>query len=416
MNKTFFMRCKNWSENPVVLWVVFSFTLVASFYRGYGFSNNSYAIASWLVTYEGGFIKRGLIGSILQLEFFSQIFSIAVPTLFFWITNTLLVMLHILALIVAMRMVYLNKIALLFIPYFLVGPFLRTQSVWVGNIDHLLAIMMMGITYFLIKEKFFLATAVSVVGIFIHEIIFAMAFPLFSFCLLMQVFGESGLKSVHLNKIISGLLLNILALFFIIFYQDMIFTEERASSYIGNMILRQQEDHYNSDAIINAYATSFWDWFLSQKGDFSRRIGDPALFFVVVAPGFIFLWLFFLASARLKIDLYIFFGGFILAILPLAVLLIAWDIDRIWNLSIWVIFLIVWLQLETKKFHVLPFRTVTFASFFISIPALLMPQSRSNPEWGLIFIIYMPFIIWQIFFLLGGFSKITEESIRVSLS
>jgi len=401
----FFMKCHRWSEKPVVLWAVFSITLVASFYRGYGFSNNSYAIASWLVTYEGGFIKRGLIGSILQLELLSQVFSISVPTLFFWITNILLASLHVMVLIIFMRMVYFNKMALLFIPYFLVGPLLRTQSVWIGNIDHLLAIMMLAITYCLIKERIFLAIGLSLAGIFIHEIIFAMTFPLFSFWLLIRFFSESGVKSSHFNKILSGALINILVLLFIILYHDMFFSGDRATSYIGNLILRQPEDHYNSGAIIEAYSTSFLDWFLSQRGEFFDRIFDPGLFFVVVAPAFIFLGLFYLASAKLKSDVSVFLGGFVLAMLPLAVLVIAWDIDRIWNLSIWMVFLMAWLQLETKKFHALPSMAIAFASFLISIPAFLMPQVRSNIEWSLLWMIYSPLIVWQLVFIVGRFYK-----------
>lgn len=407
MNR-FLGTCQRWSENPVVLWAVFSLTLAASFYRGYGFPNNSYAIASWLVTYEGGFIKRGLIGSILQLEFLSKMFGVSVPTLFFFITNFLLAALHILVLFIVMRMVYLNKMALLFIPYFLVGPLLRTQSAWIGNIDHLLAIMVMAATYFLIKEKIMIAIIISVVGIFIHEIIFAMLFPIFSYALLMKFVNDNGVRSTYSRQIMIGIILSIIFLALVILYHDIFFSADKASSYIEGLISRQPEDNYNPGAITDAYTKSFFDWFLSQQGDFINRARDPALFFIVIAPAFIFLRLFFLASTKLKSDIYIFLGGFVLAILPLTVLLIAWDIDRIWNLSIWVVFLMAWLQLETQKIHILQSKTAAFAAFFISIPAFLIPQVRGNIEWNLLWIIYSPLIIWQFIFVAGWFRKHAE--------
>lgn len=399
------MRCRRWSENPAVLWTIFSLTLVASFYRGYGFSNNAYAIASWLVTYEGGFIKRGFIGSILQLETLSQMSGISVPTLFFWITNTLLAILHVLVLVIVMRMVFLNRIALLFIPYFLVGPFLRTQSVWIGNIDHLLAIMMLAITYCLIKERFYLAIIISVTGIFIHEIIFAMVFPLFSFWLLIRFVSETGIKSRHFNKMAAGIFINVLVLLLVILYHDRMFSGDHASAYIGELLLRQPEDHYNSGAIIEAYTTSFWDWFLFQRGEFVNRISNPGLFFVVIVPAAVFLRICFLSSGKSKSEGYIFMGGLALSCLPLAVLLIAWDIDRIWNLSIWVVFLMLWLQLETKKFHLFPPRVIVLLALLASIPAFLMPQVRSNIEWNLLWMIYSPLMIWLMIFVAGNFYK-----------
>lgn len=415
MNKVF-MRCKNWSENPVVLWAIFSLTLAASFYRGYGFSNNSYAIASWLVTYEGGFIKRGLIGSILQLEFLSRMSGISIPTLFFIFTNILLVSLHILVLIIVMRMVSLNKAALFFIPYFLIGPLLRTQSVWIGNIDHLLAILMIAMTYCLIKEKFYLAIFISVIGSFIHEIIISMVFPLFSFWILTRLVSEKREKSIHFNKMVAGLLINTLVLFFIIFYQDMIFSGDHASSYIDNLLSRQPEGNYNSGAITEVYTTSFWDWFVFQKGEFPNRIGDPALFFVFIAPAICFLLNIFLSSKKLKRDFYIFIGSIILVCLPLSVLAIAWDIDRVWNLSIWVLFLILWLKFEEKTISAPRQWLGSFISVVISAPAFLMPQIRSNIEWNLLWLIYSPFVIWEFIFLVGRMSKAAKDSVRPTLS
>jgi len=404
MNK-FLEKCRHWSENPLVLWSVFSLTLAASFYRGYGFSNNSYAIASWLVTYEAGFIKRGLVGSILQLEVISRISGLSIPTILFGITNFLLVLLHILALFIVMRMATLNKMALLLIPYFLIGPLLRTQSVWIGNIDHLLAIMMIAIVYCLIKENFFLAIILSAIGIFIHEIIFAMVFPVFSFWLLIQLVRKKEARSRHFNTMIAGILVNVLTLIFIILYHDNVSSGDYASFYIGDLLSRQPEDNYNSGAITEVYATTFWQWFLFQKGEFLGRIVDPGLFVIVVIPAFNFFLLFFLSSGKSRDDLCVFLGSLLLAFLPLSVLMIAWDIDRIWNLSIWVVFLILWFQLERKPFHVSQTKSAAIMLFFFSIPAFLIPQVRSNPEWSFIFIIYTPYIIWQFIFFAGLFYK-----------
>lgn len=398
-------ECQHWSQDPRVLWVIFSLTLAASFYRGYGFSNNSYAMASWLVTYESGFIKRGLAGSLLQLEVLSRLSGLSVPTLFFAITNTLLAFLHVLVLFIVMRLVSLHKIALLFIPYFLLGPLLRTQSVWIGNIDHLLAILMIAIAYCLIKEKVMPAAMISITGIFIHEIIFAMTFPVWAFWLLMNLTNPQPVFAGHYHKIVLAILANIAAVLWVILYHDLFFSGEQASAYINQLISRQAEDHYNSGAITEAYTKSFWEWFLFQKEYIAGRIFDSGLLLVVVVPAFAFLGLNFLLSSRVTKDIGIFAAAFILVLSPLAVLLIAWDIDRIWNLSIWVLFLILWLQWESGTHRHFHSRPAVLILCLISIPAFLMPQVRSNLDWSLLPVIYAPFILWQIVFIAGCFYK-----------
>jgi len=408
MNKVL-EKFKYWSTDTRVLWIIFSLTIAASFYRGYGFSNNSYAIASWLVTYEAGLIKRGLIGTILQLEALSRLSGLSVPVLFFWITNALLVLVHILVFLVVIRMVSLNKLALLFIAYFLIGPLLRTQSVWIGNIDHLLAIMMIAITYCLIKEKFFMAAALSVSGVLIHEIIFAMTFPLFSFWILTRLAVEDGHKSEHFKKILLSILINIFVLAFIVLYHDSVASGNHASAYVSNMLMRQPEDNYNSGAIVEVYATSFRDWFLFQKGEFFGRILDPALILIVIIPVIIFLYLLFKRSEKSKNEIFLLCGGIALCYLPLAVLSIAWDVDRIWNLSTWVLFLMIWFQLETKSFRNIQSGGVALIIFIMSIPAFLIPQVRGNIEWDLLFLIYAPYIAWQFMYIAGLFYKNKEN-------
>jgi len=411
MRKNITSLCYRWSNHNGVICVLFLFTLCASFYRGYGVSDNYYAISQWLVTYESGFIKRALLGTLVQLEALSHLTGHSVLVLFFWVSNAFLVLLYLLTGLIMMRMLMLSRSAVFFIPYFLVGPLLRTQSVYIGYTDQVVMIIGIFITYSLICNKKIAVTVLVSLGILVHETLFVLVAPVILYGAVIKYHISSDLK----NKIRvikeTAIILSIPALFFLalIGYQEFFMPKERILLYLSDMLTRQNPPYYRVDMISEIYTFTFMDWYLMHKDDAFSRLtawGGPAgyvsvIFFVAVSLHALYI----LSEKKINNNWWVLFLSLLLISSPLILHLLVVDHDRVWNIVTWVSFLAIWVFLEKygKDFETSGRLAIPF--FLFTLFGVLFPQARSDVTWSVLFYIYIPILIWYLIWGIGHFSQ-----------
>jgi len=386
------------------------FTLAASFYRGYGVNDNYYAISQWLVTYEPGLIKRALLGTLVQLEALSKLTGYLVPTLFFWISNFVLCLLYLLSGLILLRMARLNRSAIFFIPYFLVGPLLRTQSVYIGYTDQVVMILAMAVTYFLVNEKKTIVMVLVSLGALVHETLFVLSAPIILYWGLMQYFSshDPEKKIMTLKKAAMMLAAPIVVFLSLIAFQEFFLPKEHILSYLNDMLSRQNPPYYRIDMISEIYTFTFMDWYLMHKDEALFRLTAwggingyfYGIFFVAVALHAVYI----LAEKDITYKPLVLFLAIFLIVSPLALHLLVVDHDRVWNHVTWISFLSIWVFLEKFGAGLKTSGSLAFLFFIFTFAAIFFPQARSDINPGIILLLYMPIMVWYLIWMIGHLS------------
>lgn len=394
-----------------MLCLLFLFTWVVTFYRGYGVNDNYYAISQWLVTYEPGLIKRALLGTLVQLEALSKLTGYLVPELFFWISNAFLCLLYVLTGLILLRMARLNRSALLFIPYFLVGPLLRTQSVYIGYTDQVVMILAIAITYFLVNEKKMIVTVLVSLGILVHETLFVLLAPLILYGGLIQYFSSQPPenKTRILKDTATMLSPPIVVFLALISFQEFFLPKEHLLSYLNDMLSRQNPPYYRIDMISEIYTFTFMDWYLMHKDEVIFRLtawgGINGYFYGIFLVAIALHTVYILAEKEITHKPVVLCLALLLVISPLGLHLLVVDHDRVWNLVTWTSFLAMWIFLEKFGRGFKTSGPLAFLFFTFTFAGVFFPQARSDVKPILVVLLYLPIMAWYLLWIIGHLSS-----------
>jgi len=335
---------------------------------------NDWAKAHWLISYQFGFIKRGIIGT-LFLPFANRNPEFTIGIL----SMLLLIAMCVVLLSISMRIIRLNDrnissllLSLLFFtsPYFVMSAHLN------GYFDNVLILLTVFACVLVKKNKILLSSLVVSVGVLTHEIIFVVGFPSVVFFAMIQHIMQtkpSTARTLVLSFIsrYKALVFMPVFVFLCLVLNQTLFLDATAlrSQLISHLSQFPFIECDRNITVPNAITNSFFDYLTNQSPEFMYRIFHPAyiphigLALVIII---LYVWRV-LKDTDFK---WIIFVGFtLIVVLPLALHVIAWDTSRIWTYPLVVAFLGVWAITEAIPPHRMQEESILFFIFTIMVIA-----------------------------------------------
>ena len=304
---------------------------------------NDWAEAHWLISYDFGFIKRGLPGSLLA-PFLSPTPAIAEATI--TVVATLLTALLCAALVglcwSILRRCDFSADAVLAVAVFATSPFVVMTGHLNGYFDApiiLLSALAVGLAW---RGRLWAAALVLTVGLLVHETILLIGLPTVVWAAWLRVGRRPAQGAARIRRL-APLALPLAAFVLLFLYQSYVIDATRLESALIAYLKTRPFIQYDQEVIVpRSFAKSFMAQFQSQSPRVWGRLFDGGLI-VAVVPSLL-VWLVFTgnaaragaASRRLTVV-----GG-LLPLLPLTLHLIAWDTGRIWTYPLVVALLVGW--------------------------------------------------------------------------
>jgi len=330
--------------------VIYVITAASIFFFTYRRSNR-YAWSHWLTTYDAGFIKRGLVGALVQVGKLAVYFGVPVVSVIDIFATAILVSLYVTVISICWRIATLSSAGRVLCPFFLTLPLLWVSAFYNGYYDQIVYLFMTGIVFFLLKKKYFVIGLLAAIAILVHESSVFFYFPLLLYWISLQVFlGEKGaLLGLCRNPAWWwAVVLPLVVFSILVAYQSWWLSVEGATTYIENIVSRYPELFRGSDAYIRTFLTPFPEWFDSESPAFFSRLFSLYGFLAAGLPLFLLMTTIYLGLANMKNAL-IFCGcSFFLILVPTLLFMVAWDTDRIWTYPVFLALLFIWMLLEME--------------------------------------------------------------------
>ena len=311
---------------------------------------NDWAEAHWLISYNFGFIKRGLAGSLLA-PFLSPTPAVAETTIA--VVVSLLTALLCAALVALcwsiLRRCGFSADAVLAVAVFATSPFVVMTGHLNGYLDGpiiLLSVLAIGLVW---RGRLWAAALVLIVGLLVHETILLIGFPTALWAAWLRAGRDEATTAARLRRV-APLAAPLLAFALLFLYQSYVIDAARLESTLIAYLEKQPFIQYDQEVIVpRSFAKSFLAQFQSQSPRVWGRLFDWGLI-VAVAPSLL-VWLVFIGNAlraggvsrRLTV------AGGLLPFLPLALHLIAWDTGRIWTYPLVVALLVGWVACRAAE-------------------------------------------------------------------
>jgi hypothetical protein len=326
---------------------------------------NDFAEAHWLLDYRFGFMKRGLVGSVCSLLLSPLgyqmtpgiITALSALTLLGFLAG-LLVLLRRLAGPDAMRAETVTM-GLVFAS----SPLLVMAGHLFGYFDALLYVFALAAVALTLLDRPFAAAIVSIAAMLTHEGYLLTGFPLV--CLASVALVASRRRQVQWQRHLLAHCIPVLTFVAIPVLQSL------STDHVA--LRGQLEDHLNTFGFVGSRSvgvarwqtTSFLEFLYAEARGAFERLLSPAIL-AQIGPPLVAVLYFTFSSFRLRSS-----GLLSLALLgsvgaPLALLIVAWDTERIWTYPIGSAFIAWWILAETRKA-----RPVNHCALF-ALPALLL--------------------------------------------
>lgn len=355
---------------------------------------NDWAEAHWLISYQQGFLRRALPGTLAYpiLHFADIYWSLeaAIKTL----STIVYISYCILMLWIVFRIIEKSNfelpsvmIGLLFIssPYIVMSGHLN------GYYDIIITIVTI-FAFLLVRKGYILLSSILLsTGVLVHESIIIVGFPSVIFLALIQFI--SGVDNLQVPKIIIGfikkykilIILPIMVFIVLVISQSILLDQ---GGLRGRLIYYLSQfdfikEHRNL-IVPDAMTSSFYEHWLSEKVVFIDRITKPIHIIQIGFPLAVFLYYVWLTVKNYNERVLIYCSLLIITVLPLSLHMIAEDISRIWTYPLVVVFLGIWAIKEYKqpdedpigKQIIFPTIVVLIIAFFSKIPLMDGLQER----------------------------------------
>jgi hypothetical protein len=306
---------------------------------------NDFSKEHWLIDYRFGFVKRGLVGTLVSLaaklaharptealvNILSSVLFVAFCAALVWLG------VHIIR-----RSGWSVEVALAVL-VFLSSPFVVMSAHLIGYFDNIIILLTMLSLALLFKRRIWLATAVQVVSILVHENALLVGFP--AFCVAWRLIAARQPQSEADRSSYWPLLVPPVAFLLLALSQSVapIDREQSLTAYLSSypFIARNIADVRVPHWIM----ITFYDSYVLHQGQFLGRVLSQSMIGLVLPSVLAILGFVFEANAVrvLSAESMILLAA---CALPQAMHVLAWDTARIWTYSILCAFFVLWIYVE----------------------------------------------------------------------
>jgi hypothetical protein len=341
-----------WAVASALLW-----TACATLLRTIRWPND-WSEAHWLISYELGFLKRALPGSLIRpLLSFDALAPHAEGLI--RVAGSLVCAVFCIALcwagariLAASRYGVTMQLALV---VFLTSPFFVMSAHLNGYFDHLILLTSMGACWLVIRGRVGAASIVVCSSLLVHESVLLIGYPAVVFAALLVHVREHEGEAVRTSlldfaRTHAVLVCAPLGVFLVLFAYQNFFVDPAALK--ARLLAHFDQFDFilrNKDAAVaRAYSTPFSEYFDSEARFFSQRIRSRVYQLEVLPPVLLLLygsW----RCWRSRAHAWALMGVAVcITLLPLALHAVAFDTGRIWKYLIVVAALILWYAHEVS--------------------------------------------------------------------
>lgn len=305
---------------------------------------NDWAEGHWLITYDAGFVRRGLAGTLVNLTGLYRSVDLAEQTiaavsiLFFGLLCLLLIGI---GLRIWQRSGY-SVWALLMGVLFLASPFIVMSAHLMGYFDHVFETGTILVIILLLRRRYYAVTIVQILLVLVHESYLVVGFPV---VVLTGIFMLVKEKNRPQPAPVFALIAPVLTGMLVSLYQA---TLDKAMLY--QTVLTRLEafpfvERNRPVLVAEAYTESLWNYLTHPWVKFGVYITDLN-FYLLVFPVLIFALHFMAAVFKQALRPWQWIFIVLIMLSPLSMHLIAWDFSRIWMYPIFHGLLVVWVCAE----------------------------------------------------------------------
>jgi len=411
--------CAKLYSHPGFFAFVMLLTAVATFFR-VGRHINGHALAHWLINYENGFIKRGLMGTLFQLRAVSDLTGIPVETWYWGWIHFFLILLYLAILFICWKIFCLSRHwAYAVTPYFLAGPFLVSNTSFIGYFDQIVAMMIMLVAFFLVKERIVLAAILAGVSVFIHENTVLLVLPLYGYWVFLRICLADDNRPVDYRRICREALVPFVALccfVMVFYYYEKILSYEQKADYIAKTIAPYEAFKRGPISITRTLTTTYQEWWSTESEVVFLRFFDFFGFITILLPLFVASW--FIAKTlthrviRQRVYVCI---VYVLMIFPLSIFLMAFDVYRFWTFPVVLALIFVYWALSRSAgtHHFNPpdsYRELRWAMAVATIFTILGYWPYRDASLAMRYLMYSPLFFWYVCYLIGAGSHEVESA------
>jgi hypothetical protein len=403
--------CAKLYSHPGLFAGVMLCTALATFFRT-DRHINGHALAHWLINYEEGFIKRGLMGTLFQLRAVSDYTGLAVETWYWGWIHFFLILLYLCVLFICWKIYRLNRHwAYAITPYFLAGPFLLSNTSFIGYFDQIVAMMVMAVAFFLMKERVVVAAILAGASVFIHENTVLLVLPLYGYWVFLKISLADTYRSVNYRQILREALVPLVTLgcfMAVFYYYELALSFQEKADYIAQTIAPYEAFKRGPVSITRTLTTTYLEWWSTESEVVFLRFFDFFGFATILAPLFAASWLIAQTLTRNLLQQRFYCGAvFFLMIFPLSIFLMAFDVYRFWTFPVVLAMIFVFWALNRSavSIHFNPvkkFRELRWAMAVATIFTILGYWPYRDASLAMRYLMYSPLFLWYACYLIGA--------------
>lgn len=310
---------------------------------------HEWAISMWFVSYDIGFIKRGLPGTIL-----AQVNSVLgdaglLPDLISIVAviNLILLALALLAITSRSHQKCGQLWLLMLLAAIVSSPAITMMANLIGYYDHIITLLTITAITLVVRQHFGAAGLVAAMAVFVHETALTNMLPVLVFSLALTAW-QHGWSRRQTAAQLSLLIIPTLSAFVWTFLQqgDTQQQTQRIDQLVqlftANMPINIERASYYAQML----TYPFMDYLHEQAPKFIERITDPVYttsVLPILAAGLTGMVM---ALRRQKCHLIVVIMAILVVVAPLSLHLIAFDTERIWVMPIVLLLLVGWVMAE----------------------------------------------------------------------
>ena len=307
---------------------------------------NDFSEAHWLIDYGAGFIRRGLVGSMMGM--LSDIGLVPLTETNILIISAILFVLFCLV-VLALSWRILDKSnwridAFLMVVAFATSPFIVVNAHLVGYFDHLVIPISLAAALLVLHNRGWLAGLLMAVAVLIHEGVLFLGFPLLVFALYLRSVRVEGNK-LTLRPFLP-LLLPVAAFLAVWFSENFLVNTWQVQNYLTTRMAQFDFISLNRDILVPRWLVRDpIRHLLFENHKLIGRLTDPLMLLAMI-PSMITILVFVFRRFRIKLQSFEALMVFAITLFPLTMHALAWDTPRIWSRIIFSAFGIAWLYCE----------------------------------------------------------------------
>ncbi|MGB3975485.1 MAG: hypothetical protein WBM02_09175 [bacterium] len=330
-------------------------------------SPNGFAEAHWLLNYQFGFIRRGLIGSICSL--FSEAFNVQMTPAAISVLSTItLYGMSLAFLFVFFRMIHRhqNKMDTTILGIiFASSPFIVLNAHYFGYFDAVLYILTIGSVMMIFKRRLVLSEFFSSIAILVHESYLVVGMPVIFLAALVTKQLEAERKT---HRISTALAIAVpVGVFLLMPLCQRLTTDTSAlRAQIAERLISFGFVSLRGIFVAEFQTTSFIEYFQLQHVNFFKNLFYPPVA-ASIGPALITILVFIHLAFHIRPFSRFSIGVHSIILAPLVLHTVAWDTARITSYTIGSGLMVCWILSETRKIY--PIRNIFL---LVALPTLII--------------------------------------------